>query len=29
LLYGKIPKIRNLSINKPEEKKKSGLDVRA
>jgi len=29
LLYGKIPKVRNLPINKPEEKKNSGLDVRA
>jgi hypothetical protein len=28
LLYGKIPKIRNLPINKPEEKKNSGFDVR-
>jgi hypothetical protein len=29
LLYGKTPKIRNLPINKPEEKKNSGFDVRA
>jgi len=29
LLYGKTPKVRNLPINKPEEKKNSGLDVRA
>jgi len=29
LLYGKIPKVRNLHINKPEEKKNSGLDIRA
>jgi len=29
LLYGKIPKVRNLPINKTEEKKNSGLDLRA
>jgi len=29
LLYGKTPKLRNLPVNKPEEKKNSGLDVRA
>jgi len=29
LLYGKTPKIRNLPINKTEEKKNGGLDVRA
>jgi hypothetical protein len=29
LLYGKIPKVRTLPINKPDEKKNSGLDVRA
>jgi hypothetical protein len=29
LLYGKTPKVRNLPINKPEEKRNSGLDVRA
>jgi hypothetical protein len=29
LLYGKIPKVRNLPISKTEEKKNSGLDVRA
>jgi hypothetical protein len=29
LLYGKIPKIRNLPINRTEEKKNTGLDVKA
>ena len=29
LLYGKIPKVRNLPINKPEEKRNSGFDIRA
>jgi len=29
LLYGKTPRVRNLQINKPEEKKNSGLDLRA
>jgi len=29
LLYGKTPKVRNLPINKTEEKRNSGLDVRA
>jgi len=29
LLYGKTPKLRNLPVNKPEEKRNSGFDVRA
>jgi hypothetical protein len=29
LLYGKTPKVKNLPINKTEEKKNSGFDVRA
>jgi hypothetical protein len=29
LLYGKIPKVKNLPVNKTEEKKNSGFDIRA
>jgi len=29
LLYGKTPKIRNLPVNKTEDKSKSGLDLKA